>query len=160
MLSELRKADHGFIAQFERHYKHSIEEVWAYLTENEKLNRWFPELEVEELRQGGLIKFNMPDGTQLDMTILDMKFLSVLEYTWGEDRVSFELAAEPGGCLLYLKETIQAVTPHTPKDLAGWHVCLDVIAALLNGTVMDRKREWERMYEQYIQAVEKTAGSL
>ncbi|GAA4855366.1 SRPBCC family protein [Paenibacillus vulneris] len=160
MLAELRKADHGFIAQFERHYKHSIEEVWAYLTENEKLNQWFPELEVEELRQGGLIRFNMPDGTQLDMMILDMKSLSALEYTWGEDRVRFELAAEPGGCLLYLKETIQAVTPHTPKDLAGWHVCLDVIAALLNDTVMDRKREWERMYEQYIQAVEKTVGSL
>lgn len=39
----------------------------------------------------------------------------------------------------------------TPRDLAGWHVCLDVIQALLDGTKIDsRKQEWEKWYPRYV----------
>ncbi|WP_282941024.1 SRPBCC family protein [Paenibacillus sp. RC67] len=157
MLADLQKAENGYIALFERHFKHSTEEVWAYLTENEKLGQWFTELEVKDLRKHGHIKFNMPDGTHLDITITDLEPYAVMAYTWGKDQVRFELSSEPTGCQLFLREDITVITSHTPKDLAGWHVCLDVIEALLDGTTIDRRAEWERMYGQYIQAVEKVA---
>lgn len=153
MFVNLQKAENGYIALFERHFKHSTEEVWAYLTENEKLSQWFTELEVKDLRKHGLIKFNMPDGTHLDITITDLVPYAVMAYTWGEDQVRFELSSEPSGCQMLLKEDITTITSHTPKDLAGWHVCLDVIEALLDGTTIDRHAEWERMYGQYVQVV-------
>ncbi|MDF2652755.1 MAG: hypothetical protein K0Q73_8560, partial [Paenibacillus sp.] len=37
MLADLRQAETGYIARYERHFKHSVEQVWSYLTENDKL---------------------------------------------------------------------------------------------------------------------------
>lgn len=93
----------------------------------------------------------MQDGTFEEMTITALKKESILEFTWGEDQVRFELYPEKEGCRLVLIETIHTLTPHTAKDLAGWHVCLDVIAALLDGNTLDaRKNEWEKWHEQYV----------
>ena len=155
MLADIQKADEGFTARFDRHLKHSVESVWAYLTENEKLAKWFSELSVDDLREGGSIKFDMQDGTFEEMMITALDTCSVLEYTWGEDVVRFELYPEAEGCLLVLKEYITKLTSHTPRDLAGWHVCLDVIAALLDEReIPSRQEEWKKWYEQYVKAVE------
>ncbi|CAH1193134.1 hypothetical protein PAECIP111892_01151 [Paenibacillus auburnensis] len=155
MTAKLKRVPEGTTATFERHYKHSVEKVWAYLTDNDLLPEWFSELRVKELRTGGSMVFDMQDGNLIEMRISECKPASVLEYSWGEDKVRFELAAEPEGCRLLLIETIGTLTDHTPKDLAGWHVCLDVIEALLDGVVFqDRKRAWEQQYETYIALVE------
>ncbi|WP_103110827.1 SRPBCC family protein [Brevibacillus reuszeri] len=158
MLAGIQKTDEGFTARFDRHLKHSVESVWAYLTENEKLATWFSELSVDDLREGGSIKFDMQDGTFEEMMITALETCSVLEYTWGEDLVHFELYPEAEGCLLVLKEYITKLTSHTPRDLAGWHVCLDVIAALLDEReIPSRQEEWKKWYEQYVKAVETIA---
>ncbi|MGO0062899.1 SRPBCC family protein [Brevibacillus fluminis] len=155
MLAVMEQTENGYIARFERHLPHPVEQVWAMLTENDKLAQWFSELRVDALRVGGVIKFGMPDGTFLDMEILDLTPNSVLAYTWGEDRVRFELQKEHAGCRLTLIETIHQPTPHTPKDLAGWHVCLDVIGALLAGkTIESRKSEWEKVYPRYSELID------
>lgn len=155
MTAKLKSVPEGTTATFERHYKHSAGEVWAYLTDNDLLPEWFSELRVKELRTGGSMVFDMQDGNLIEMEIYECKPASVLEYSWGEDKIRFELAAEPEGCRLLLIETIGTLTDHTPKDLAGWHVCLDVIAALLDGEVLkDRKGAWEQQYEVYIALVE------
>lgn len=115
----------------------------------------FSELRVDELREGGVIKFDMGNGTFEEMEILDLEMQSVLEYTWGEDVVRFELSHEPNGCLLVLKEKINTITAHTPRDLAGWHVCLDVIQALMDGRTIERREEWKIWYEKYVKEIEK-----
>lgn len=153
MLAQIEKVKNGYMARYERHLKHSVEEVWSYLTDNDKLPQWFSELRVDELREGGVIKFDMGDGTFEELKILELKMHSVLEYTWGEDIVRFELSQEQDGCSLVLIEKIHTITDHTPRDLAGWHVCLDVIAVLLDRKTIDRKDEWKKWYEKYIQAV-------
>jgi uncharacterized protein YndB with AHSA1/START domain len=154
MLAVIEKVEGGYIARFERPLKHSVEKVWAALTENDKLSRWMPNLQVEDLRKGGLLKFDMKDGTGkfLDIEITDFQEHSVLEYTWGKDRVRFELYPKPEGCLLVLKEFIRTLTDHTPKDLAGWHVCLDVLSALLDGIYMEEfpKGNWEKWHKEYV----------
>ncbi|KAA9023633.1 SRPBCC family protein [Niallia endozanthoxylica] len=155
MLAVIEKVNNGYLAQFERYYHHSIEEVWAYLTENDLLNKWFSELHIEALKKGGLIKFDMGDGTFEEMTITNLEHHAVLEFTWGEDIVRFELQKKADGCRLILKEKLQTITNHTPKDLAGWHICLDVIQALLDGQTIDSREEvWKSWYEKYVQAVE------
>ncbi len=153
MLARIKKDKDGYIARFERHLHYSVKEVWSWLTENEKLVQWFTELSVDDLREGGSIKFDMQNGSFEEMKILELKMESVLEYTWGEDIVRFELGPELQGCQLVLIEKIKRVTDHTPRDLAGWHVCLAVVQALMDGKTFDsRSEEWTKWYEKYVQA--------
>ncbi|WP_077619540.1 SRPBCC family protein [Bacillus sinesaloumensis] len=156
MLATIEKSEHNFKATFERHYNHSVDEVWAMLTDNDKLSTWFQELKVDDLRKGGRLLFDMGDGNFEEMIITDFSSHSVLEYTWGDDHVRFELSPETAGCKLLLNETITTLTDHTPKDLAGWHVCLDVIGVLLDGKkVENREALWKPLYEKYIQAIKR-----
>lgn len=159
MLASIERTADGYEARFERHLKHPVEKVWSYLTENERLAKWFAELSVDDLREGGVFKFDMGNGTFETMEILELKPYSVLAYTWGEDRVRFELYPEPDGCRLVLVENIARLTDHTPRDLAGWDVCLDVIAALLDGgTIPNRKDVWAGRYEEYKALIRSSAA--
>ena len=154
MLAILESNEPNYIATFERHYEHSVDDVWAMLTENDKLQTWFSELKVDELRKGGRLLFDMGNGNFEEMIITDYSDHAVFEYTWGDDKVRFELTPEQNGAKLLLIETITKLTDHTPRDLAGWHVCLDVIGMLLGGKQVDNRKElWEPLYEQYVQAI-------
>lgn len=156
MIALIQKNEKGYSARFERHFKHSVVAVWAMLTNNEKLSEWFPELSVENLMRGGTILFDMQDGTYEKMLITDFEINSVLEYTWGDDLVRFEIQPHVDGCFLVLHEQIKVITSHTAKDLAGWHVCLDVIQLLLDGkAISSRKEQWQTWYEKYREAIDK-----
>lgn len=62
----------------------------------------------------------------------------------------FEALAEPNRRI----EKIRRLTDHSPKDLAGWHVCLDVVEALLDDrTFESREQAWERRHKEYERAV-------
>jgi uncharacterized protein YndB with AHSA1/START domain len=159
MLAEIVKKEDGYTARYERHLNHAVKDVWAYLTENDKLVQWFSELQVEELREGGVITFDMGDGTFDKLRILELKTSSVIEFTWWEDTVRFELSPETEGCLLVFTEKMKSITPQTAKDLTGWHVCLDVIKALLDGrSIENRMNDWKDWYLKYIEAVEKVTA--
>ncbi|MBY8911382.1 SRPBCC family protein [Bacillus sp. YC2] len=152
MPAAVEKTEDGYTAAFHCPLHHSAETVWAALTENDTLQKWMPNLQVKDLRKNGAITFHMNDGTgdSFDMKITDFKEQSFLQYEWGEGWVRFELCPENDGCLLVLKEYIPALSDHTSKDLAGWHVCLDVYRALLDGRYMDfPKDEWEKQREKY-----------
>lgn len=117
-------------------------------------------MQVDDLRVGGVIKFDMQDGTFEEMNILEVETNAVLSYTWGEDRVRFELEPVSGGTRLILIEQLTKLTDHTPKDLAGWHVCLDKIKALLDGKKLDsRNSEWEKWYKAYTEALNRMTTS-
>jgi uncharacterized protein YndB with AHSA1/START domain len=156
MLAVIEKVEGGYIARFDRQLTHSVEKVWAALTENDKLEKWMPNLQIENLQKEGIIKFNLNDGTgsSFDIRILEFQKYSVLEYEWGDGWVRFELYPKLDGCLLVLKEFINTLIDHTSKDLAGWHICLDILSALLNGHFMDfPKDEWAKFHEKYIDVV-------
>jgi len=138
------------LATIQRLLSHSIHDVWNMLTDNSKLNQWFSELKVEDLRVGGTISFDMGDGSYEYMKIIAVQAPNLLHYTWAEDNVRFQLSEVEGGTNLIFCEEISGVTEHTPRDIAGWHVCLDVIQAILDGAVIeDRKSIWSKWYEHY-----------
>lgn len=154
MIAVIEKASNGYTARFERYFNHSPEQVWAMLTDNKKLAQWFPELSVDELRKGGFITFDMGGGSFEKMEITELQQVSILEFTWADDLVRFELYSEQERCRLVMIETLLKLTDHTPRDLAGWHVCLEVIQALLDErTLPSRKEEWQEWYEKYVQAI-------
>ncbi|NUU62897.1 SRPBCC family protein [Paenibacillus agri] len=150
MIASIEKTETGYTARFDRHYTFSVTEVWSWLTENDKLSQWFPELRVKDLREGGSLIFDMPSGTAITMEITDFTPHAVLEFTWGADLVRFELSPEPQGCHLVLIEKLVKITGHTAKDLAGWHVCLEVIASLLEDNPLQSRDEvWKKWYAEY-----------
>ena len=149
MIATIQKENDNYTARYERQFQYSVETVWGMLTDNKKLKQWFNELEIVDLHKGGLIKFDMQDGTFIDMKILDYEPLKTLAFEWGADIARFELSPISDGCELVFLETISAITEHTPRDLAGWHVCLDVIQALLDGDSIKREDEWKVWYEKY-----------
>ena len=79
------------------------------------------------------MKFYIPNVMDEKLKILDLKLNSVLEFDWFGDVIRFVLYPENDGCRLILLEKVKTITEQTKKDLAGWHVCLDVIIALLDG---------------------------
>ena len=149
MVAEITRTQQGYKAVFDRKLAHEPEQVWQMLTDNQKIQRWFSGLQIEEPGKGGYLTFDMGHGNFEKMAITDYEERERLGFEWGEDHVLFELTPEEGGTRLKLVETIQTLTDHTPKDVAGWHVCLDVLQALLDKKGIERTLEWEHWYPEY-----------
>ncbi|MDP7989355.1 SRPBCC family protein [Bacillus sp. MHSD_36] len=163
MIAEIEKVTDGYIVKFERQFPYKIEEVWSVLTENSKLKRWMSNLQIECLKTGGIIKFDMMDGSFINIDILECQVNAVLEFTWDKDRVRFEIHKEENenGSILLLKEFIHELTDHTPKDIAGWHICLDLFSSVLEGQEKEfSKDEWQRWFEKYKDKVLEIRGQL
>ncbi|HDR7783742.1 SRPBCC family protein [Bacillus sp. FSL M8-0063] len=159
MLAVIDKQGNEYVVQFERYFSYSIEEVWSVLTENSKLKKWMSNLQIESLKTGGIIKFDMMDGSFINIDILECQVNSVLEFTWDKDRVRFEIHKEESGTLLLLKEYIHVLTDHTPKDIAGWHICLDLFSSVLEGKEKEfSKDEWQQWFEIYKDKVLEVRG--
>ena len=154
MIADIKQVENGYIARYERQIEHPIENVWAMLTDNEELEKWFQELRIGDPRKGGFMKFDMQDGKFEELEIFEYSLLSVLEFDWFGDVVRFELHPEQDGCLMIFTEKFTTITEQRIKDLAGWHVCLDVIKSLLDGKPIDsREAEWKKWYSKYEQAI-------
>ncbi|MFB5249213.1 SRPBCC family protein [Bacillus mycoides] len=150
MIAIIEKQNNEYLVQFDRHLPFTIEEVWSVLTDNNKLKKWMSNLQIEDLKTGGIIKFDMMDGTFISIDILECQMNSVLEFTWDKDRVRFEIHKKENGSLLLLKEFIHEFTDHTPKDIAGWHICLDLFSSVLEGEEKEfSKDEWEYWFDKY-----------
>jgi uncharacterized protein YndB with AHSA1/START domain len=149
VIADIKKTDDGYLVKWERNLNHSVEAVWAMLTDNERLEKWFDELRAGDLRQGGFMKFYVPDVMDEKLEIREYEPNAVLEFDWFGDVIRFELHPENEGCALFLLEKVQTITEQTKKDLAGWHVCLDVIIALLDGEPIQRDDEWKYWHEKY-----------
>lgn len=150
MRAEITQVDEGYKAVFEREMEHGAGEVWSMLTDNSRLKQWFDELHIAGKGKGGKLVFDMGDGNSENLAITDYEEGKVFAFEWWADHVRFEISRKDGGrSTLRLIETIERITPQTAKDLAGWHVCLDVIEAVLNGKQMDRDNDWQHWLEEY-----------
>ena len=152
MLAEIKQQNNKTVVELNRDFPYPIETVWQMLTDNAYLAKWFNELRIESLSEGGKIVFDLGNGHFEEMTITQVKVPTILTFTWDKELVSFQLneTAESSTHLVF-KEFIDTVTAHTPRDIAGWHVCLDVIRALLDGQtdVTNEKKQWESLYLKY-----------
>jgi hypothetical protein len=76
----------------------------------------------------------------------------VFAFDWGDENFRFELHPEPGGTLLVFTNTLDDRSK-LAKVGAGWHLCLDVLAAELDGRGPGWKPEerWSELYEAVYQ---------
>jgi uncharacterized protein YndB with AHSA1/START domain len=144
----LRETNGGHELRFERHLKHPVEEVWAALTEPERLVAWLAQAEVE-LAPGGRVQLtwlNSPSVARGTVTAFDPPRL--VEYSTDiHGRLRWELQPEGHGCLLTFTCTLaDNIKEHLARNLAGWHVHLDHLADALEGHTVD----WPRWTEDYM----------
>jgi uncharacterized protein YndB with AHSA1/START domain len=119
---------------FERVLRHPPERVWSALTTRAELDRWHPTPFELEAREGGRVSFaagpgipEMPAGR-----VIACEPPRLLAYTWGEDELRWELSPHEQGCLLRLTHSFDDRFK-AARDAAGWHICLDALAGLLDG---------------------------
>jgi uncharacterized protein YndB with AHSA1/START domain len=143
--------------RFARHFPQPIERVWAALTTPTQLAKWFAPGEMT-LTLGGAVHLAFTDGEGvIDGEITALAPPQLLEFTWtdhGKDLgvVRWELAAENDGTALVLIHTISDATRDFGLPaLAGWHMMLGRLEALLDGQPVSPLGEgWQEYHDHYV----------
>jgi uncharacterized protein YndB with AHSA1/START domain len=121
--------------RYVRTLAHPPEKVWRALTERDHLAAWFPSTIEGEWRAGAPLRFafEQPDVPTMDGAVIACEPPKLLEYTWGDDTLRFEL--EPLGdasTRLTLVDTIVELGK-AARDGAGWHVKLQELEHVIAG---------------------------
>ena len=132
---------------FVREFRHPREKVWAALTDPAQLDAWSPFRPDRNLASTGAATLTMVDGDEevpLPANVLRAEPPELLEYTWDDDLLRWELAETGGGTRLTLHHSLRT-EDLLPKVAAGWHLCFDVAEHLLDGHPVATVRGQEAM---------------
>jgi uncharacterized protein YndB with AHSA1/START domain len=148
----------GWVLVLVRELRHPPTTVWAALTEPDQLTAWAPFTAGRDLGATGAVTLTMidgDDGVDLAATVTTADPPALLEYTWGSDRLRWELAATGAGTRLTLRHHV-ATRDDAPRAAAGWHLCLNVLDHLLDGDPVPPVRGqdalqhgWTELHEDY-----------
>jgi uncharacterized protein YndB with AHSA1/START domain len=117
----------------ERTYPHPIEKVWRAVTTAEHLGQWFPSPVEVDLRPGGAMRFSAFDGAPAARgTVEVVDAPRRLTFTWGTDRLTFELAPAGDGTTFTLIHSFDDRFG-APSFATGWDVCLAGLRNVLAG---------------------------
>lgn len=111
--------------------------VWDLITNPAKLQLWAPFTADRDLSQVGRAVLFMLDETgeqiaKLPAVVLVADAPRVLEHSWGSDVVAWRLGPVGSGCRLTLHQTL-ADEKLASANAAGWHLCMEVASAVLDG---------------------------
>jgi uncharacterized protein YndB with AHSA1/START domain len=148
------------VVRFERSLAHPPEKVWRALTEDEHLAVWFPTTIEGERAAGAALTFRHRDIDLEPMTgeLLAFEPPALLELTWGEDVLRFELSPEGDGTALLLTATMGELGK-AARDGTGWHLCLDNLARGLAGE-QPSPGDWRELNRGYMERFGPEASTL
>jgi uncharacterized protein YndB with AHSA1/START domain len=159
-LSDVQRLDEGRrpTLVLVRHLPHPPEKVWVALTDPESLAAWAPFEPDRPLDETGALVLRMTDGDATEEhfgRVLRATPPKLLEYTWGDDVLRWELEPHGGGTRLTLRHTVEDAG-WLARVAAGWHLCLVVAERMLDGRpveriVGERAKEfgWDELNEAY-----------
>jgi len=98
-----------------------VEEVWAALTEPERLEEWFANDVELALEPGGEGTFRWADGDERHVVVEEVLPERRFCFTWDDGRVEIELAELEEGTRVLVTETLGA----------GWGMALSLQALAL-----------------------------
>ncbi|MGI8505576.1 MAG: SRPBCC family protein [Solirubrobacteraceae bacterium] len=144
------------VVRFERTFPHPVAAVWEAVTDPEALGQWFPTtVEFAELRPGAPIAFRFAEDRYPPMSgeVLEVRSEQRLVFTWGDDRLTFELEPREDGaaCRLAFSVVLDSAAK-AARDSAGWEDCLDSLDQVVGGGVPQRPssgERWRARYEEY-----------
>lgn len=122
-----------YVLRFERHLPHPADQVWQALTEPDALRHWFPQEVDGDMSAGGKLTFSFAKGENVPD---------------GE-----------GGCRLIFTDTI-IEQGKAARDGAGWHVCLDMLGAWLDGAAPPPPDRWQRVHPVYAERFGPAASTM
>lgn len=137
--------------RFERHLPDPPGVVWRALTDGHELALWFPcaiDVDGDRWEPGARLTFRF---TNIDLVltgrVLAAEEPHLLEYTWGEETLRFELTEKDGGTVLVLADTLPPA--FAARNSAGWDECLDRLGAvpLSAGTWQEKFDRYRERYE-------------
>jgi uncharacterized protein YndB with AHSA1/START domain len=123
--------------RFERRLPHSVETVWAALTEQEQLDAWMPGVRFEA-REGGTYEIwfggECEGPAHVSGLVAAYQPPNVLQL----GTIRWELSATEDGCLLKFSDVLVFEGPRSRGDisnavLGGWHHYLDRLEEALAG---------------------------
>jgi uncharacterized protein YndB with AHSA1/START domain len=153
----LLDADGRWTLRFERRFAHPVDKVWRCLAEAEHRDIWFPQRILGDLVVGGDLQFvedpNLP-AESLGGRCLAIDPPNLLELEWGEDVLRIELAPDGDGTRMVFLDMTED-RPHAARTAAGWHHCLDVLQAGLDGTTSPELDAggWDALHGRYLAAL-------
>ena len=117
----------------ERRYPHPIEKVWRAVTTPQHLGQWFPSSVEVDLRSGGAMRFGAFDGDAgAAGTVEVVDAPRCLTFTWGTDRLTFELTPDGDGTTFALTHSFDD-RYGAASFATGWGVCLAGLRCVLAG---------------------------
>jgi uncharacterized protein YndB with AHSA1/START domain len=156
------QTDDRWTLVFVRDLRHPVQAVWRALVEPAQLDAWAPFVADRDLGREGEATLTMIDGgvsEDLPAVVRRAEPPNLLEYTWGDDLLRWELAPIDSGTRLTLRHTIEH-RDWVPKVAAGWHLCLVVAERSLDGQPIGPIRGgdavnygWEALRDAYADAL-------
>ena len=153
--------DGGWQLVFVRRLPHPPEKVWRALTEEAHVSAWFPADIVGERRAGAELRFEFreDEGPTLPGEMRIFEPCELLEFTWSDEVMRFELSADgDGGTVLRFVNTFGDVGK-AARDAAGWHVCLDGLDAVVDGT-KPTPGGWDELHPVYVETFPPEASTI
>jgi uncharacterized protein YndB with AHSA1/START domain len=142
--------------RFERSFSQPVDRVWRAVSDPDEMHRWFPARVTSDLRPGGAMSFEFddPDAPASTGEVTELDPHRLLEFTWGDERLRFELQPEGAGSRLvfthFLSDREQAA-----RDAAGWDLCLGELDRHVAGEPASAPGigvtpEWRNLYDKYV----------
>jgi uncharacterized protein YndB with AHSA1/START domain len=154
------------VLRFERSYTHSIERVWAALTEPDKLEAWLARADVD-LQVGGRVRLEWlntnENGERYENaiaqgTVTQLAPPHLLEYDTDIHGVlRWQLEEVDGGTQVTFSASVALPEDQLSERLSGWHWHLDALADALDGERVDwpnwPRDRWQAIHERYLARV-------
>jgi uncharacterized protein YndB with AHSA1/START domain len=122
--------------RLQRRLAHPVDKVWRALTESDHLSAWFPCPVRIDARPGGCMVFDMGDAAvPADASrgqVLQLDPPRLLEFSWADDWLRFELSPDGTGTLLVLTHAFED-RAGAASFATGWDICLRALAHVLAG---------------------------
>jgi uncharacterized protein YndB with AHSA1/START domain len=158
-MAQVQKVGEKWTLVLVKELRHAPERVWQALTDPAQLREWAPfDAEGNLSTVGATVKLTTvgapgPHITETRVTRADAP--KMLEYTWGDFEMRWELEALGGGTRLTLWTNIGR--RFISMGAAGWHICFEVLDHYLGGTAIGRMvgpeavkfGGWQRLNAEY-----------
>ena len=142
-----------------RELHHAPEKVWQALTNPAHLREWAPfDADGSLAAAGNKVKLSTvgaPSPQVSETTVTQAQAPKLLQFNWGGQDIRWQLEPSHGGTRLTLWHNIDR--RFISMGAAGWHICLDVLNALLDGAPLGRTvgmevmkfEGWQRLNAEY-----------
>ena len=156
--AQVRKDGEQWTLIVVRELRHPPEKVWTALTAPASLREWAPfDADANLGTTGSTVKLTAIGAPTLQVSetrVTRADAPKVLEYNWGSQNLRWELEPSGGGTRLTLWHNIDR--RFISMGAAGWHICLDVLDHLIDGSPIGRivageamKFGWPRLNAEY-----------